>query len=61
MGTDDEPKTAHTTLPVPCWHISNGKVEEIAEEGGLADLAPTVLANMGLDIPSEMTGKNLLG
>lgn len=61
MGTDDEPKTAHTTLPVPCWYISNGKVEEIAEEGGLADLAPTVLANMGLDIPSEMTGKNLLG
>ena len=30
-------------------------------EGRLADLAPTVLALMGLPQPEEMTGKSLLG
>ena len=61
MWTAESPKTAHTTLPVPCWYISNWKVCEIEEEGGLEDLAPTILANMGIEIPSEMTGVNLLG
>jgi len=32
----------------------------LREGGRLADLAPTVLALMGLDQPDEMTGKSLL-
>ena len=30
------------------------------QDGILADVAPTLLADMGLEIPEEMTGKNLV-
>lgn len=60
MWTSDSPKTSHTTLPVPCWFISNGEAKEILPEGGLQDLAPSVLNNMWIKIPEEMTGKVLM-
>ncbi len=51
------PHTAHTLNPVPVAVVgANGSLKD----GRLADLAPTVLALMGLDQPAEMTGKNLL-
>ncbi|MBT8126737.1 MAG: 2,3-bisphosphoglycerate-independent phosphoglycerate mutase [Gammaproteobacteria bacterium] len=54
-----EPHTQHTLYPVPCmiidetnWHLMPG--------GDLSSVAPTVLQLMGLQQPSEMTGKSLL-
>jgi len=54
-----EPHTQHTLYPVPCmvideanWHLLPG--------GDLSSVAPTVLQLMGLQQPSEMTGKSLL-
>lgn len=60
MGTEDKPKTAHTLRPVPCFYIKKGDVVELKNEGWLEDLAPTILDNMSVEIPSEMTGKSLL-
>jgi 2,3-bisphosphoglycerate-independent phosphoglycerate mutase len=52
------PHTAHTTNPVPLFLVGGGKVGLV--EGRLADVAPTLLALMGLPQPAEMTGKSLL-
>lgn len=58
---DEEGKivTAHSLNPVPLVHISNDPVE-LSDGGKLADIAPTMLTLMGLDIPKEMTGNNLV-
>jgi 2,3-bisphosphoglycerate-independent phosphoglycerate mutase len=54
-----EPHTRHTVYPVPClvvdeipWTLSIGR--------GIEDIAPTVLALMGLPQPEQMQGKSLL-
>jgi 2,3-bisphosphoglycerate-independent phosphoglycerate mutase len=52
------PQTAHTTNPVPL--VVTASDAALREAGELADLAPTVLALLGLPKPSEMTGKDLL-
>jgi len=53
------PHTAHTTNPVPV--ILVGAPEGTAlRDGRLADLAPTLLALMGLPKPDEMTGESLI-
>ncbi|KAF8836494.1 cofactor-independent phosphoglycerate mutase [Paxillus ammoniavirescens] len=59
------PHTAHTTNKVPFIMTGEGlefvQDEEGAEEpGALADVAPTVLAIMGLPQPEEMSGRSLL-
>jgi 2,3-bisphosphoglycerate-independent phosphoglycerate mutase len=59
---DDEtgqPNTQHSTLPVPFIFCSARK-GTIAEGGSLADVAPTMLALMGIAQPAEMTGRNLI-
>jgi 2,3-bisphosphoglycerate-independent phosphoglycerate mutase len=53
-----DPHTAHTSNLVPVIYI--GRPARIASTGTLADIAPTLLALMALDIPTEMTGKSLL-
>ena len=53
-----EPHTAHTTNPVPLAAIGIGNKK--LKEGRLADLAPTMLAIMGLEKPEEMTGESLM-
>lgn len=53
------PHTAHTTNLVPVAVIG-GPAGATLSDGRLADLAPTVLALMGLEQPSEMTGRSLL-
>ncbi|MCF7834455.1 2,3-bisphosphoglycerate-independent phosphoglycerate mutase [Candidatus Gracilibacteria bacterium] len=60
MGTDIDPKTAHTTNKVPCRYVVKGENQKIKDKGGLADIAPTVLEIMGIDIPKEMSGKSLI-
>ena len=53
------PHTAHTLNPVPVI-LLGGPEGAALSPGRLADLAPTVLALMGLDTPAEMTGKSLI-
>jgi 2,3-bisphosphoglycerate-independent phosphoglycerate mutase len=54
-----EPYTAHTTFPVPV--IITGVTEAVtARDGGLSDLAPTLLEIVGIAKPVEMTGNSLL-
>jgi 2,3-bisphosphoglycerate-independent phosphoglycerate mutase len=54
------PHTAHTTNPVPVILVG-GPAGAQLRDGRLADLAPTVLALMGLEQPPEMTGQSLIG
>ena len=54
MGTTDAPKTAHSTNLVPFWYISNQKIIETKSTWWLANIAPTVLKVMWLEIPTEM-------
>jgi 2,3-bisphosphoglycerate-independent phosphoglycerate mutase len=54
------PHTAHTTNPVPVL-LHNGPPGATLRDGRLADLAPTLLALLGLPQPAEMTGRSLLG
>jgi 2,3-bisphosphoglycerate-independent phosphoglycerate mutase len=52
------PHTAHTTNPVPVFLMGGGTVTLV--DGRLADIAPTLLALMGLPQPKEMSGVSLL-
>ncbi len=51
--------TAHTLNPVPVA-VVGGTPGARLRDGRLADVAPTVLALMGIDPPAEMTGQSLL-
>lgn len=51
--------TQHTTLPVPLVYVGD-RTLSLADGGSLADIAPTLLALMGLEQPAEMTGRNLV-
>lgn len=53
------PHTAHTLNPVPVI-VVGGPPGATLRDGRLADLAPTVLGLMGLDLPPEMTGESLI-
>jgi len=55
---DNSPLTAHTTSPVPVI-LCGTDATSLREGGGLADIAPTVLTAMGLEVPAEMTGRSL--
>ena len=57
--TTGAPHTAHTLNPVPVILVG-GPAGVALRDGRLADLAPTVLALMGLPQPPEMTGDNLI-
>jgi 2,3-bisphosphoglycerate-independent phosphoglycerate mutase len=54
------PHTAHTLNPVPVILVGGPAGARLRDGGRLADLAPTVLALMGLAPPAEMTGESLL-
>ncbi len=55
-----EPHTAHTTNPVPLVLVSPPAGITGLSKGRLADVAPTLLALLGLSQPSAMTGRPLL-
>lgn len=54
------PFTAHTTHPVPFAWVSNHTENKKLNPGKLADIAPTMLNQLGLEVPAEMTGENLV-
>ena len=55
---DGSPNTAHTTNLVHFLHVSPQPQGGRIESGILADVAPTLLALLGVPQPAEMTGKN---
>ncbi len=55
-----EPMTSHTTNPVPVILTSTADAHHPIRNGRLADVAPTLLALMGLERPEQMTGRSLL-
>lgn len=59
INPDGSANTAHSLNPVPCIYVSDNKNLKI-HDGILADVAPTLLSEMGLEIPSEMEGKVLI-
>jgi 2,3-bisphosphoglycerate-independent phosphoglycerate mutase len=59
LEPDGSPNTAHSMNPVPLFVTA--EVGPLREGGVLADVAPTILALMGLDAPPGMTGEKLTG
>jgi 2,3-bisphosphoglycerate-independent phosphoglycerate mutase len=55
-----QPHTAHTTNPVPLVLVNPPQDVFALEDGRLADIAPTLLAILGLKQPAAMTGRCLL-
>ena len=59
IAEDGGPHTAHTTNLVPAILVGGPEGAGLAD-GRLADVAPTILALMGVVPPPEMTGESLL-
>jgi 2,3-bisphosphoglycerate-independent phosphoglycerate mutase len=58
LEDDGSPNTAHSLNPVPFIVTVPGV--ELRDEGILADVAPTVLAVLGIDQPEAMTGESMI-
>jgi 2,3-bisphosphoglycerate-independent phosphoglycerate mutase len=58
LEDDGSPNTAHSMNPVPL--VVTAEVDALRNGGALADVAPTILALLGIEQPSEMTGDSLL-
>ncbi|MBR2379262.1 MAG: alkaline phosphatase family protein, partial [Bacteroidaceae bacterium] len=58
-NSDGTPNTAHSLNPVPFVYVTENKHSTVSD-GILADVAPSILHIMGLPIPAEMTGTNLI-
>ncbi len=56
--TNNVPWTAHTTNPVNLIVVADNA--PAVHNGGLADIAPTILKLLGIKQPKEMTGKSLI-
>ncbi|HEY8449037.1 MAG TPA: 2,3-bisphosphoglycerate-independent phosphoglycerate mutase [Bacillota bacterium] len=57
---DGGPHTAHTTNPVPFILVDPEHRQARLRSGVLADVAPTILALLGLEVPPEMDRTSLL-
>ncbi|MDO4443780.1 MAG: alkaline phosphatase family protein, partial [Slackia sp.] len=64
LDADGGPYTAHTTAPVPLILVDDKEDRTLGcaleRAAALCDIAPTLLAAIGSDIPEEMTGQSLL-
>jgi len=59
INEDGSPNTAHTMNPVPLFFIDKDFHPKL-KNGKLADLAPTILKLMEIEIPKEMDGEILI-
>ena len=57
LNDDGSVNTAHSLNPVPL--IVTAGAQDLDGPGILADVAPTVLALLGMEQPKEMTGRSL--
>ena len=55
-----EPNTQHSTNPVPVILIAKDAARFAVRDGGLVDVAPTLLGLLRLPVPPRMTGQTLL-
>lgn len=54
-------KTSHTLNDVECIYVANDSPgKQLVSRGKLSDVAPTVLALLGLPVPAEMTAQSLI-
>ena len=55
------PHTAHTSNPVPVLLVNKelSRARHTLRDGSLRDVAPTLLTIAGVDVPREMTGRDL--
>jgi 2,3-bisphosphoglycerate-independent phosphoglycerate mutase len=61
LEADGSPNTAHSLNPVPVIVTVDDADHLQLEDGGvLADVAPTLLAMLGIEQPSQMTGRSLI-
>lgn len=60
VNPDGSPNTAHSMNPVPCLLVTPDKAIKSIANGRLADVAPTLLALLGIDKPAAMDGKALV-
>ena len=59
MNADGSANTAHSLNPVPFVFVSDTYKGEV-KDGILADVAPSILKVMGIELPTDMTGKSLI-
>lgn len=59
-NADGTPNTAHTTNLVDIIYTGADQNRVIMRDGILADVSPTLLALLGLEQPTDMTGKSLV-
>ncbi|HEX9436596.1 MAG TPA: 2,3-bisphosphoglycerate-independent phosphoglycerate mutase [Candidatus Limnocylindria bacterium] len=52
--------TQHSTNPVPVVLIGTGLERARLRDGGLRDVAPTILGLLGIPVPERMTGRDLI-
>lgn len=64
LTEDGKPVTSHTTNPVPfafnSKEVQAGEMKFKRLEGTVADVAPTLLTYMGLDVPEDMKGTTMI-
>jgi 2,3-bisphosphoglycerate-independent phosphoglycerate mutase len=60
LEPDGSPNTAHSLNPVPLVVVNRPEGIALRDGGILADVAPTVLALLGIEQPPEMTGRSLI-
>jgi 2,3-bisphosphoglycerate-independent phosphoglycerate mutase len=60
IDENNQPHTSHTTNPVPFILVANNANDFNLVDGGLSDIAPSILQLLKIAKPIEMTGSNLI-